>query len=171
MILSGASRLLAQAAPTASRAGDLQIGAGYAIARPDYVQQTYQGFAAYADFDLRPHFGLEAEFHLVVTATGDQMYERTYEVGGRYLCTWGPLVPYAKAMIGRGNFNYPYGLASLSYNIFAGGVGADLKLGPYLRLRGEYEYQKWRSFPNGGLMPQIVTIGVAYHFAGKPRFK
>jgi opacity protein-like surface antigen len=53
--------------------------------------------------------------------------------------------------------------------MYAGGVGADFKLGRYLRVRGEYEFQKWTSFPNGGLTPQIVTIGVAYHFAGKPR--
>jgi opacity protein-like surface antigen len=167
--LATASTLLAQALPTASRAGDLQVGVGYAFAKPDYVQQTFQGLTAYADFDLRPHLGVEAEFHQVNTTTGNQMYERTYEIGGRYLRTYGPLVPYLKAMIGRGDFNYPYGLADLSYNLFAGGVGADLKLGTHLRVRGEYEYQKWRSFPNGGLAPQIVTIGLAYHFTGKPR--
>jgi len=54
--------------------------------------------------------------------------------------------------------------------MFAAGVGADYKLGPYLRVRGEYEFQKWASFPNGGLTPQIVTIGVAYHFAGGTRY-
>ena len=49
-------------------------------------------------------------------------------------------------------------------------TGAGIK---QLRLisRGEYEFQKWTSFPNGGLTPHIVTIGLAYHFAGKPRFK
>jgi outer membrane protein with beta-barrel domain len=169
--LATASSVLAQALPTASRAGDLQVGAGYAFAKPDYVQQTFQGVSAYADFDLRPHFGIEAEFHQVDTTTGDEMYERTYEIGGRYLRTYGPLVPYVKGMIGRGDFNYPYGLAVLSYNLFAGGAGVDVKLGPYLRVRGEYEYQKWRSFPNGGLAPQIVTIGIAYHFAGRARYR
>ncbi len=38
-------------------------------------------------------------------------------------------------------------------------------------IRGDYEYQKWTSFPNGGLTPQLVTIGAAYHFTGKPRYK
>ena len=171
LLLGGASGLFAQATPTASRAADLQIGAGYTIAKPDYTQQTFQGFTAYGDFDFNLHLGIEAEFHQVGSTTGDQMYQRTYEIGGRYFRTCGPLVPYAKAMIGRGDFNYPYGLADLSYNMFAVGGGADFKLGPYLRLRGEYEFQKWRSFPNGGLTPQLVTIGIAYHFAGKPRYK
>ena len=166
-LLGGASILYGQAAPTASRSGDAQIGIGYCSGRPDYTQQTFPGFAAYADFDFRPHFGVEAEVHQVYSTNGDLSFQRTYEIGGRYLRTYGPLVPYVKAMVGRGTFNYPFNRTELSYNMFAGGIGADVKLGAYLRVRGEYEFQKWSSFPNGGLTPQIITIGVAYHFAGK----
>ncbi len=85
--------------------------------------------------------------------------------------TYGPLVPYVKVMVGRGVFTYPFAETELAYNMFAGGAGADFKLGQYFRIRGEYEFQRWSSFPNGGFTPQIVTIGVAYHFAGKPRFR
>jgi hypothetical protein len=170
-LLGGASALYSQALPTASRTGDVQIGAGYSIARPDYVQQTFPGFAAYADFDFRPHIGVEGEFHQVYSTNGDQSYERTYAIGGRYFRTYGALVPYVKAMVGRGDFNYPFGQTELGYNLFAAGVGADLKLGPWLRVRGEYEFQKWASFPNGGFTPQIVTIGAAYHFAGRPGYR
>ena len=170
-LLGGASVLYSQALPTASRAGDVQIGAGYSIARPDYVQQTFPGFAAYADFDFRPHIGIEGEFHQVYSTNGDQSYERTYAIGGRYFRTYGALVPYVKAMFGRGDFNYPFGQTELGYNMFAAGVGADFKLGPWLRVRGEYEFQKWTSFPNGGFTPQIVTIGAAYHFAGRPGYR
>jgi hypothetical protein len=168
-LLGGASILNGQATPTASRTGDAQIGIGYSAARPDYIPQTYQGFAAYADFDFRPHFGVEAEFHQVNHTGGYQSYQRTYEIGGRYLRTYGPLVPYVKAMLGRGEFDYPYNETNLAYTMYAGGVGADFKLGQYLRVRGEFEFQKWTGFPNGGLTPQIVTLGVAYHFAGNSR--
>jgi opacity protein-like surface antigen len=167
-LCGGTSVLLAQSLPTASRAGDLQIGAGFIIARPDYVQNTFNGFAAYADFDFRPHLGVEAEFHQIA---GDQIHQRTYEIGGRYFRTYGPFVPYVKAMIGSGDFDYPTGLANLVYTMFAVGAGADLKLSDRLHLRGDYEFQKWASFPNGGLTPQLVTIGAAYHFTGKPRYK
>jgi len=167
-LFGGTSALLAQSLPTASRAGDLQIGAGFVLARPDYVQDTFHGFAAYADFDFRPHLGIEAEFHQIA---GDQIHQRTYEIGGRYFRTYGPVVPYVKAMIGSGDFDYPTGLANLVYTMFAGGAGADLKLSDHLHVRGDYEFQKWTSFPNGGLAPQLVTIGAAYHFAGKPRYK
>jgi hypothetical protein len=170
-LLGGASVLYSQAVPTASRTGDVQIGADYSIARPDYVQQTFPGFAAYADFDFRPHIGVEGEFHQVYSTNGDQSYERTYAIGGRYFRTYGALVPYVKAMYGRGDFNYPFGQTELGYNLFAAGVGADFKLGPWLRVRGEYEFQKWSSFPNGGFTPQIVTIGAAYHFAGRPGYR
>jgi Outer membrane protein beta-barrel domain len=172
-LLGGASTLYSysQAIPTASRTADVQVGVGYSIARPDYVQQTFPGFAVYGDFDFRPHIGVEAEYHQVYSTNGDLSFERTYAIGGRYLRTYGPLVPYVKAMIGRGDFNYPFSETELSYNMFAGGVGADFKLGSYLRVRGEYEFQKWISFPNGGLTPQIVTFGVAYHFAGKPGYR
>jgi opacity protein-like surface antigen len=167
-LLGGASILHAQAIPAASREGDAQIGAGFAFGKPDYVQNTFYGITAYADFDFntRLHLGVEAEFHQINSTAGDQTYERTYEIGARYFHTYGPVVPYAKIMIGRGDFNYPHGLADLSYNMFAAGAGADLKLSEHLRVRGEYEYQHWSSFPNGGLAPQLITIGVAYHFTG-----
>jgi hypothetical protein len=170
-LLGGASILYGQATPTASRAGDVQIGIGYCIGVPDYVHQTFPGFAAYADFDFRPHLGVEAEVHQIYSTNGDLSFERTFEIGGRYLRTYGPFVPYVKAMIGRGTFDYPFNQTELSYNMFAGGIGADVKAGPYLRVRGEYELQKWSSFPNGGLTPQIITIGIAYHFNGKTRYR
>jgi opacity protein-like surface antigen len=170
-LFGAASALHGQALPTASRVADAQVGAGYSLARPDYLPQTFQGFTVYGDLDFRPHLGVEAEFHQVDSTSGNLSYERTYEVGGRYFRTYGALVPYVKAMIGRGDFQYPFGQTELAYTLFAGGVGADFKLGPYLRVRAEYEFQKWTNFPNGGFTPQIVTFGVAYHFAGKPGYK
>jgi opacity protein-like surface antigen len=158
--------LLGQALPTASRVGDLQVGAGLVRGRPDYVPGSYDGVAIYADFDFRTHLGVEAEFHDVA---GDQIAEQTYEVGGRYHLTLGPLVPYVKGMAGRGVFDYPGGLTKLRYTMYAGGGGLDVKVGEHLRVRGDYEYQGWSGFVNGGLSPRLVTIGVAYHFTGTRR--
>jgi hypothetical protein len=169
--LGSASVLYGQARPTASRAADLQIGIGYSLADPDYPPRTFQGVAAYADLDLRPHLGLEAEFHQVNNTGSYPSFQRTYEIGARYHREWGPLLPYVKAMIGRGQLEYPYAEAIGAYNMFAGGVGTDVQFGPWFRVRAEYEFQKWSSFPNGGLTPQIVTIGVAYHFTGKSRYR
>ena len=142
---------------------------GYAIGRPDYVRLTFPGITAYADLDLRPHLGVEAEFHSIFDSGGSKMAERTYELGARYLRAYGPLVPYAKGMFGVGQFQYPQGTTTLDYWMFAGGVGADFELTQRIHLRGEYEYQQWTGFPTGGLHPQIVTIAVAYHFPGSVR--
>jgi hypothetical protein len=161
--------MYAQAGPTASRAGDLQLGAGFALGKTDYTQNTFRGLTAYADFNFRPHLGVEAQFHQINSPTGDQSFQRTYEIGARYLRTYGPFVPYVKAFYGRGDFNYPHNLADLSYNLFAGAGGVDVKVGEHLRIRGDYEYQHWTSFPNGGLNPQLVTSGAAYHFTGALR--
>ena len=166
ILLGLALPLFPQAVPTASRAADVQVGIGYTSGRPDYIHRTFPGIAAYADVDLRPHLGVEAEFHDIVDTGGSQMAERTYELGARYHLTRGPLVPYAKAMAGIGQLKYPQGFTVLDYWIFAGGVGADFKLTDRIRLRGEYEYQRWTSFPPGGLSPQLVTFAVAYHFPG-----
>ena len=166
-LLGGTTALFAQATPTASRLGDVQIGIAYTLASPSYPPRTtFQGAAIYGDFDFRRHLGIEAEIHRVYSTTGNQNYEQSYDIGARYFRTYGSLVPYVKGMIGRGNYNYPFGQTNLGYVMFAGAAGADFKLGPWLRVRGEYQVQHWNGF-TPSLAPKLVTIGVAYHFAGK----
>ena len=177
-LFAGVPRLFAQAGPTASRAGDLLIGAGYTSAESDYGSR-YTGFGIYGDFDFSRHFGVEANFHKVNRGNGSTLYEKTYEVGGRYFRTYSIFVPYAKIMVGRGVFNYPpypppapqnQASANLAYNMFAGGLGTDIKVRPYLYLRADFEYQKWPGFkgtidgPANGLTPELFTFGAAYHF-------
>ena len=43
----------------------------------------------------------------ISSRTPDDLYEKTYEVGGRYYRTYRKLSPYAKVMYGRGVFNFP----------------------------------------------------------------
>jgi opacity protein-like surface antigen len=159
------SLLAAQAIPAASRVGDLKIGGGFSSAASDYGQR-FNGGAAYFDFDFLPAVGLTGEFHFVDGTGG--LYEKTYEVGGRYFQTYGPFVPYAKILYGRGVFNFPPfpdGFqANYAYNLAAIGGGADYKVTPYLYVRADWEYQKWFSFQGSSLTPNMVTLGAAYHF-------
>jgi len=170
LLLGSASSLLGQAIPTATRPADIQVGAGFTIARPDYERQNFPGFFLYADVDPRAHWGVEAEYHRVSGGAASSS-QQTLEIGGRYFRNYGPLSPFAKGMYGRGQFKYPFGFAVLWYNMFAAGAGVDYKATRYIHVRAEYEFQKWLSFPNGGLQPQLLSIGVAYHFDGKPRYK
>ncbi len=172
-----ATQLLhAQAKHTATREGDLQIGAAFVTGDPDYGSHI-NGVGFYADLDHTSHWGGEFEFHQANSSRGDHTYERTYELGARYRRTYGIAVPYAKALIGRGVFNFPgqfdqktnaFGpsVANLAYNMYAAAVGCDLNVRPYLNVRADYEYQRWVGFPPNGLTPQLFTIGVAYHFPG-----
>lgn len=172
----------AQGRAAASRAGDLQIGLSYSAADSDYNQNSVRGLGFYTDFDFSYHYGVEFNFHQL-DDPNTIIYERTYELGGRYILR--PrrverLAPYVKAMYGRGVFNFPppypppypqdEPAANLAYNLVALGGGVDLAVHPRINVRVDYEYQKWFSFPPNGLTPQLVTFGVAYHFpAGKPR--
>lgn len=167
------TRLHAQALPTASAGGDLQIGALFVYGNSDYRPQNFKGYGFYTTFDFRYHVGIEGEFHqLNDPNTTENIYERTYEIGPRYVLRHGRYNPYAKLMYGRGVFNYPpvFGdpktgpAANLAYNLGAIGAGLDYRVVPGMNVRADYEYQRWLSFPPNGLSPWIFSIGAAYRF-------
>ncbi len=164
-LISASQALHAQALGTAVRRADLQLGVGYVNANSDYAPNRLQGAAFYTTFDFTSHLGAEFEIHQA-NARLANVYERSYEIGPRYYRTYGHLKPYAKAMYGRGVFNYPYDRANLAYNMFAAGGGADYAVLPWLNVRGDFEFQRWLSFPPTGLTPTLITVGVAYHFPG-----
>lgn len=169
-LLGGASMLHAQATATASRGVDLKVGGGFTTANGDYSGR-YNGGMAYFTYDFTPHIGIEGNFHFIKAANNSYLYEKTYEIGGRYFRNYreDTISPYVKLMYGRGVFNFPPSYvngpqANLAYNLFAIGGGADYKLRPYLYIRGDFEYQHWMSFVGSSLTPSLLSIGVAYHF-------
>jgi len=155
-----------------SGAAHLQIGGGVTVADPDYSPSHFIGLAIYSDFDFREHLGVEADFHQISGDPNDDLYERTYEIGARYLRRYGIFTPYFKFMVGRGVFNFPLPAGApagsqhpnLAYNIYAPGLGVDFRILSYLNGRVDYEYQEWPGFPPHGLQPNLITLGVAYHF-------
>ncbi len=191
LILSTAAH--GQALPTATRPADLQVGGGFTWAHSDYVPNDIGGFAAYADYDLRGHYGIEANFHRVRDPNSDALVpsnhfsETTYEVGGRYLRHYdrGRLAPYAKVLYGRGMVNFPAhelivpgGLEiyidNIAYNLVALGGGADYRLTNRVNVRADFEFQHWLAHDNelpSGLSPYLFTFGAAYHFPSRGPFK
>lgn len=167
LLTAGASSLLrAQASPTASRAGDLQAGIMVSGANLDYAPHDHIGYGAYVDFDFKEHWGVELNIRQISGGTIDEdIYERTYQIGGRYVRTYGRYKPYLRAAVGRGVFNFPFNSANLAYNMYSAGAGVDVRITDRINLRAiDYEYQRWGSFPPRGLQPNVVSIGVAYHF-------
>ena len=163
-----ATAAVGQATTTASRQFDLQAGGGFVYDRSDYYTKPFHGYGIYSTLDFTPHFGAEVDFRQADSQV-DKGYERTYEFGGRYHRNYRRFSPYVKALYGRGVFNYVYNgtvVANLAYNEYALGGGVDYRLLSYLNVRADYEHQSWLNFPPNGLTPQLVTVGVAYHFPG-----
>jgi Outer membrane protein beta-barrel domain len=163
-------RVYSQALPTAAKAGDLQVGANFNLTQSDYSTSNFKGFGFYTTFDFARHFGIDGEFHQANGA--NDMYERTFEIGPRYVMHFGLFSPYAKILIGRAVFNFPPTpaapasgpAANLAFNMWSGGFGTDYKIRPSINLRVDYELQRWNSFPPDGLTPRVLSFGVAYHF-------
>ena len=152
--------------PTATRAGDLQLGGALAFGDSNYnfVTSNLIGPAFYTTFDVRPHLGAEFNLHENKSSTDSTVYERTYEVGPRVYVLRGSFAPYAKVLYGRGVYNFSKGVANIAYNIYTAGGGFDLRLTRSINFRADYEYQTWPGFPLATLHPSIVTLGVAFHF-------
>ncbi len=161
---------MGQAEPTASRVGDLQIGAGFPLANSANTQVipstrvSLPGYSIYSVFDRKYHFGAELSLRQVAANDGSHISERTYELGGRYVRHYGIFSPYAKLLFGRGIYNYPSNVAKLAYTLYTGGAGADVHVTRFMNVRLDYEYQTWMRFPRGDLHPSVLTVGVAYHF-------
>ena len=154
----------AQAIPAASRLGDIQVGAAFVRAHPDYSQSTFNGFGIFADGDLWRNLGVEADFHKVSGLTRPTLNETTYEFGGRYRYPIGPISPYLKLMFGAGTFSYGSSTQNGTYGIYAGGGGVDFLVEKKVVVRADFEYQRWGGFPPRGLQPNLFTVGAAYRF-------
>jgi outer membrane protein with beta-barrel domain len=152
--------------PTATRAGDLQLGGGVVLGSSNYNfnETDLVGAAFYTTFDVRSHWGGEANFHQISSSEDSTVYERTYEIGPRLYALRGFFEPYAKVLYGRGVYNFSRNVANIAYNVYTMGGGADFRVTRSLNIRGDYEYQTWPGFPIAALHPSVVTIGVAFHF-------
>ena len=165
--------LYGQAEPTAIRSGDLQVGGTFSQGNSDYSATSFRGFGVYTTFDFRYHLGIEGVFHQINDSNNSTgMYERTYEVGPRYVFHYHRFRPYVRAMYGRGVFNFTpvgnqstgkYG-ANVAFRLVAGSAGVDYRLRRSVTLRAGYEYQRWMGFLPDGLTPTMLEIGAAYHF-------
>jgi opacity protein-like surface antigen len=155
----------AQSLPTATRAGDLQIGGGFTFARSGYNFTPIHLFGEtfYTTFSWKKYWGGEFDFHNVKASEDSTIYERTFEIGPRLFLPRGPVTPYAKVMYGRGIYNFSEDRANIAYNVYTFGGGLELAVKRSINVRTDYEYQNWAGFPLGTLHPSVLTIGLAYH--------
>jgi hypothetical protein len=156
----------AQATPTASRAGSLQLGAGFTYVVPDYGQSHDKGPTFYGTYDFTQHLGVEADIHYASIIAPADIGEDSYLIGPRYVITHKRFAPYAKLLFGFGQLNLQFDTSphtKTNHFAYAVGAGLDYHLTRSINIRAfDFEYQQWSYL--SGLTPLVYTVGVAYQF-------
>ncbi len=159
----------------AGRGGNQQlfVGGFFSNFNPDYGYQRLDGIGAFADYNVTPKFGAEAEARFLRIHQLAQIHEDTYLIGPKFNYHKRRFTFYGKGLLGVGEFNFPLSVAHGGYFAVGLGGGVDYRLTRRLYARGDYEYQIWPGFvgppdapsianrPNG-LSPNGFSVGISY---------
>ena len=154
----------AQAVPTATGPGGrLSLGVAASGFQADYGKRYIGGGAVYVDANLTMHLGLEAEARRLQYNEEAGIRQTTYLAGPRLTLRPHALSPYAKLLVGIGQFHFPYGYADGRYFVVAPGAGIDYRVGGTgIKLRLiDFEYQDWPQFTYGQLHPYGISAGIS----------
>jgi hypothetical protein len=155
----------AQVVPSADAGGfTLSAGgtaSGYYL---QYGEVKIFGATGFVDLETRRHLGIEGEarwlmFHLTNNIATNDIHAATYAIGPRYsLHPIGRFRPYAKALVGIGQFNFPYNDGHDNTLVVAPGGGVDYRINRRIRLRlADVEYQYWPQFAYS----KTFTVGMS----------
>ena len=152
----------AQVVPAADAGGaTLSAGATVSGFYLQYGERKMLGATGFADYDTRRHLGIEGEARWLVFHQTADVHATTYAIGPRYHLNKGRFQPYAKALVGIGQFNFPYNYATGNYLVVAPGGGVDYRLNNRIRLRlADFEYQYWPQFTYGAMTSVGVSTGI-----------
>ena len=146
----------------AGDAGKLTITAGATGtgAYLQYGERKMVGITGFVDLDARSPFGVELEGRWLEWNQTAMVHAETYSIGPRYHKDFGKLKPYAKGLLGYGDFNFPYNLATGKYLMVTAGGGLDYHLTNRIYLRTmDVEYQYWPQFTFGAMSSFSVSTG------------
>jgi len=152
----------AQVVPAGSSGGiTLSAGATGSGFYVQYGESKLLGVTGFADLDTRRRLGVEAEARWLVFHQTADVHATTYAIGPRYHMNIGRFQPYAKALVGIGQFNFPYNYAHGNYLVVAPGGGVDFRMGSRIQLRlADFEYQYWPQFTYGAMSSVGVSSGI-----------
>jgi hypothetical protein len=162
IFLALAHRSSAQVLPSAE-AGGINLsagvtGSGYYL---QYGERKMLGVTGFADLDTRRRLGIEGEARWLLFHQTADVHAATYAIGPRYHVNMGRFQPYAKALVGFGQFNFPYNYGHGTYLVIAPGGGVDYRLTHRIYFRiADLEYQYWSQFPYGAMTSVGVSSGV-----------
>lgn len=133
-------------------------GTGYYI---QYGERKMTGISAFVDVDPRGHLGIEGEGRWIEFRQAADVHMETYSIGARYHFNIGRFQPYAKGLVGFGDFNFPYNLATGRYLVVTGGGGADYQFTSRIQIRvADVEYQDWPQFTFGNMTALSASVGL-----------
>jgi hypothetical protein len=133
-------------------------GSGYFL---QYGDRKMLGITGFVDADTRSLFGVEFEGRWVEWNQTALVHTETYSMGPRYHRNYGKFQPYAKALLGFGNFNFTDNLAQGRYFLVTAGGGLDYHLKRRIYIRAaEFEYQYWPQFTFGAMSTASVSAGL-----------
>ncbi len=163
LFVASAGVIHAQVVPPGNR-GTLKLSAGV-IGSGDtfqYGPRKMLGVGAFVDGETTGHFGIEAEGRWVEFHQRANVHAETYSIGGRYHFDFGRRwQPYAKGLVGFGDFNFPYNYATGSYLIVTAGGGVDYHWKGRITLRvADFEYQDWPQFTYGNMTSLNGSAGL-----------
>jgi len=134
------------------------MGSGYTL---QYGQRKMAGIAGFIDLDTKRRFGIEAEGRWLEYHQTANVHAETYSIGGRYHFDLGRFEPYAKGLVGFGDFNFPYNYASGRYLVVTAGGGLDFRWTRSIYVRAiDFEYQDWPLFTYGNMNSFGVNAGL-----------
>ncbi len=134
------------------------MGSGYYI---QYGQRRMAGVTAFIDADTRRRFGIEAEGRWMEYFQTADVHDETYSIGGRYHFHVGRFAPYAKGLVGLGEFNFPYNYAYGHYLVVTAGGGLDFHWTRRVTIRAaDFEYQDWPNFTFGNMNSYGLNAGL-----------
>jgi hypothetical protein len=147
--------------------GGLQLSAGamasgYTL---EYGQRKMLGYSAFVDADTKRCVGLEAEGRWLEYHQRANVHAESYSIGARYHLDFGRWQPYAKALVGFGDFNFPYNYAQGRYFTATAGGGLDYHWRRRVYIRAvDFEYQDWPQFTYGAMNSVGVSVGLRVRF-------
>jgi hypothetical protein len=126
-----------------------------------YGERKMAGITGFVDADTRRRFGIEAEGRWIEFRQSADVHAETYSIGVRYHFNTGRFQPYVKGLIGCGNFNFPYDLASGRFLVATAAAGLDFRLSRKIHIRvADVEYQDWPQFTFGNMTTLSGSVGL-----------
>jgi hypothetical protein len=156
----------AQAYYTATGPGSyISLGATVSgFQQGQYGNAKIAGGTIFLDAHLYRKIGVEAEARELNLHSAEGIHETNYLIGPKISAKGHALRPYAKFLVGRGDFRFPFGYAYGKYFMMAPGAGLDWRVhrGKVIVRVVDFEYQIWPDFTFGEIRPYGLSTGLAF---------